>query len=240
MADQSRKQPTGKTQPKGDTKSKGGGKGGKGTPKPPRSRQETQARLNRIVELRHIREETWPVIAADVGMTERACKLAFAQWKSGAREALLSEDMLDVVQRKLDSIKGVRKSLLTATEAALRPELCKECGKECGHIAKPGVVVGAARATLEADVAELHSRQIVGLMPRNMADLRGLVDARRIMQTVAQVLLDSENPKRKHDRAHTQAMLHAIREQLEASQPLVLLPGSKGTVIEQEPLELEA
>lgn len=155
---------------------------------PPRDSLAIQLRTEQIVRYRLAYEWSWAKIAQKVGMTPDGVRKAYLQVQDGLRTAMLSEDSVDVMLRKLISIRHSRQKLLEAMDAAAQPEVCQECGKECGHMARPGVVVGAARATTDADVAELTSRQLVGMLPRDLFDMRNVIDGRKMMDAFVDVL----------------------------------------------------
>lgn len=148
----------------------------------------TQERLDKIVRRRALYEWPWAKIAAEVDMTERACRDAYSKWLAGDRHAIMGEDEVETVQRMLYRHREAQQILLGTIDESRAPETCKECGKACGHVARPGVVVGAVRGMMDVEEKDIVIRQLASLLPRDLGQVRHIIKGRKLVETFFEVI----------------------------------------------------
>ena len=130
--------------------------------------REKIARDNEIVAAR-MRGLSWTTIAGSFGLTERQCQHILADYRA-SHPRLRERDPIEIVDDMLDIYQGAQEELAeisaTTTHAATR--------------------VGAIRTRLDAQAAQINLLMLVGVLPRDLGQLRHDLDVQELArQTLA-------------------------------------------------------
>lgn len=116
--------------------------------------REKTARDNQIVAAR-MRGLSWATIAANYELSERQCQTILADYRA-SHPRLRERNPIEIVDDMLDIYQGAQEELAeisaTTTHAATR--------------------VGAIRTRLDAQAAQINLLMLVGVLPRDLGQLR--------------------------------------------------------------------
>lgn len=148
--------------------------------------RETAQRHERIIALR-LEEWTWERIAAEVGLTERACRKVWQAWQAQDSRELLETSETERVQTKLGALRALRVKLADVAYQAAT-QTCEQCGERCGHVAQPAVVHGAVRTLADLHTREIELLQKFGMLPNDLGTIRVEHDMRFLFQVYEEAL----------------------------------------------------